>query len=412
MNVSRYDDDIEDIRCDGNINLRQKLSSDLMKILLDDSFNDVCIKLHDGEVLANKVVLSARSEYFAASLRWKENNKEQNDSSRHEIIFEHCSTKIMTVVIAYLYSGVLKVSDLTIMEVFELREQVRILLPGDKINKIIEELIQDERFEELNIIELLELREQLRTLLPEEEIWLKEYVERGPLDQNIEEEDDKFTRVERSFFLTNEEVITLIKSDQVQNKQRIDMICEFFRNELQRIDTSRGQAMLASLVFHGALKSVEELYMNAKSISRIPGEHFKKLLSSTDLLGIIDEGEEIKTSVREAIFLNVRSKRIELIYLDLTTSETALLVTYTMMSGVEEITLAAVDLDVKTFLSYQGNGKCKQIDIFHYGFYKDHKKELLAWCKQNKWTMKRNIEGSDRVSQDFEHGIRLERNSK
>ena len=53
MDVS-YNDDIEDIRCDGDINLRQKLSSDLMKILLNDSFNDVCIKLHDGEVLANK----------------------------------------------------------------------------------------------------------------------------------------------------------------------------------------------------------------------------------------------------------------------------------------------------------------------------------------------------------------------
>ena len=79
MNVSRYDDNIEDIRCDGNINLRQKLSSDWMKMLQDETFNDVCIKLHDGEVLANKVVLSARSEYFAASLRWKESNKEKED---------------------------------------------------------------------------------------------------------------------------------------------------------------------------------------------------------------------------------------------------------------------------------------------------------------------------------------------
>ena len=80
------------------------------------------------------------------------------------------------------------------------------------------------------------------------------------------------------------------------------------------------------------------------------------------------------------------------------------------MSGVEELTLAGVDLDVKTFLGYHGNGKCKQIDIFNYGFYKSHKEELLAWCKQKNWTMKRNIEGSYRVSQDFNHGIRLERN--
>ena len=78
MDVS-YDDN-------GDFTLKDKLSSDWMKMLSNDSFNDVCIKLHDGEVLANKVVLSARSEYFAASLRWKENNKERDDSSRHEII--------------------------------------------------------------------------------------------------------------------------------------------------------------------------------------------------------------------------------------------------------------------------------------------------------------------------------------
>ena len=409
MNVSRYDDNIEDIRCDGNINLRQKLSSDWMKMLQDETFNDVCIKLHDGEVLANKVVLSARSEYFAASLRWKENNKEKEDS-RHEIIFENCSIKIMTLVIDYFYSGVLKVNDLTIMELFELREQVRILLPGDKINRIIEELIQEERFEELNIIELLELREQLRTLLPAEEFLLKEY-EDCILDQVLEEEDDQFKRVKRSFFLTNEEVISLIKSHDIKDQQRLVEICELFKSEWTTtiFATSRGQAMLASLVFNGALKSVEEVKMNAKNISRIPVNQLKVLLSSTDWIEFTDE---IKTSDRGIIFMNARRIRMELIYLDLTKSETELLVTSTMMSGVEELTLAGVDLDVKTFFGYQGNGKCKQIDIFNYGFYKSHKEELLAWCKQKNWTMKRNIEGSDRLSQEFQHGIRLERNSK
>ena len=387
-------------------------------MLLDETFNDVCIKLHDGDVFANKVVLSARSEYFAASLRWKENNKEKDDSSRHEIIFENCSMKIMALVIEYFYSGVLKVNDLTIMELFELREQVRILLPGDKINKIIEELIQEERFEGLNIIELLELREKLRTLLPAEEFLLEEYVD-CILDQVLEEEDDKFSRVERSFFLTNEEVIALIKSHQIKDQQRLVEICELFNSEWgrTRFNTSRGQAMLASLVFNGALKSAEELYLNAKSISRIPVNQLKALIYSTDWIEITDgydEEKKIKTSDRDIILVNARKRRLELIYLDLTKRETELLVTFTMRSGVQEVTLAGVDLDVKTFLQYQGDGKCKQIDILNYGFYKDHKEELLAWCKQKNWTMKRNDRGSDRVyhMHNFDHGIRLERNTK
>ena len=60
---------------DGNISLRKRLSSDLIKILHNDSFNDVCIKLYDGEVLANKVVLSARSDSFAASLDGRKTTK-------------------------------------------------------------------------------------------------------------------------------------------------------------------------------------------------------------------------------------------------------------------------------------------------------------------------------------------------
>ena len=76
------------------------------------------------------------------------------------------------------------------------------------------------------------------------------------------------------------------------------------------------------------------------------------------------------------IFTNVQSKRMELIYLDLTKRETELLVT-AMRSRVVEIALAGVDLNSKTFLEYQGDGKCKQIDIFNYGSMKIIKKNFM-----------------------------------
>ena len=53
MDVSHEDEDVRQYNED--INLRYKLSSDWMKMLQNESFNDVCIKLHDGEVFANKV---------------------------------------------------------------------------------------------------------------------------------------------------------------------------------------------------------------------------------------------------------------------------------------------------------------------------------------------------------------------
>ena len=313
MDVS-YDSDIEDIRCDGNINLRQKLSSDLIKMLHNENFNDVCIKLHDGEVFANKVMLSARSEYFAASLRWKENNKVMEDA-KHEIIFENCSMKIMALVIEYFYSGVLKVNDLTIMELLELREQVRILLPGDKIDSIIGELMQEERFDQLNILELIELRQKMRILLPEEEFLLQNYVDNILYDV-VDEEDYKIKRnkVKRSFFLTNEEILTLIKSDDVHDRERFVEMCEFFNKEFSMTSTSRGQAMRASLTYHGALKSVEELYVTSESISLIPADQLKALiLSTTDMLEISECDND---SDKDIILSNIRCKKVEIIYLN------------------------------------------------------------------------------------------------
>ena len=80
--------------------------SDMMKMLRDGSFNDVCIKLHDGEIKANKSVLAKRCEYFAATFRWKINNNQEVE----EIVVNDCSKKIMTRIMKYLFSGVLKIA--------------------------------------------------------------------------------------------------------------------------------------------------------------------------------------------------------------------------------------------------------------------------------------------------------------
>ena len=123
---------------------KDKFVNDMMKMLSDGSFNDVCIKLHDGEIKAIKNVLAARCEYFAATFRWKSNNNHNVE----EIVINDCSKKIMTRIIEYIFTGILKVKDLNLLEFLELKDQVRKMFPGDKLMGPIEEVlkIEDHRY--------------------------------------------------------------------------------------------------------------------------------------------------------------------------------------------------------------------------------------------------------------------------
>ena len=114
-----------------------QFASDMMKILHDGSFNDVCIKLQDGEVKANKSVLAARCEYFAATFRWKNNNNHEVE----EIVVNDCSMKIMTRIMKYLFSGILKIDDLSLFELLQLRDQIRKMLPGDELEELIQKYL-------------------------------------------------------------------------------------------------------------------------------------------------------------------------------------------------------------------------------------------------------------------------------
>ena len=89
--------------------------SDMMKMFRDGSFNDVCIKLHDGDIKANKSVLAARCEYFAATFRWKDNNNQEVE----KIVVDDCSKKIMTCIIEYIFTGILKATDLNLLDFLE-----------------------------------------------------------------------------------------------------------------------------------------------------------------------------------------------------------------------------------------------------------------------------------------------------
>ena len=118
----------------------EELSKDMLKMLKEGSAHDVKIILDDGELLANKDVLNARCEYFAATFRW--NNKNNNEESE-EIRIEGCSKKVMERIIEFLFTGVLKFKDLDMHSSMSLIDQIRKLVLGEDLEKSVEEFLID-----------------------------------------------------------------------------------------------------------------------------------------------------------------------------------------------------------------------------------------------------------------------------
>ena len=89
---------------------RDHFVEDILKMLEQGSLNDVKIKLSDGEIFANKDILVARSEYFAAML--SKNKFEEGETSSVDL--SHCSKAIMEKIVKFLFSGGLNFDGLSL----------------------------------------------------------------------------------------------------------------------------------------------------------------------------------------------------------------------------------------------------------------------------------------------------------
>jgi len=78
----------------------QKVSDEVMKLLMTDSYKDIRIIANDGEIEANKIILCARSVYFDQMF----SNKNFIECDSGEVRFD-CDKIIMERVIKYLYHG-------------------------------------------------------------------------------------------------------------------------------------------------------------------------------------------------------------------------------------------------------------------------------------------------------------------
>ena len=120
--------------------IKDDMSADMMRMLVEGSTNDVKIVLYDGEIRANRDILAFRCEYFAATFRWMKSNDQDGAG---DIRIQDCSKKVMERVVEYLISGVMRLKDLGFFHLLELVHQIRKLMLKDGLRQKIEKYIRD-----------------------------------------------------------------------------------------------------------------------------------------------------------------------------------------------------------------------------------------------------------------------------
>ena len=103
---------------------KDKLFKDLLKMLSGGSSNDVKIVLEDGEILANKDVLSARCDYFATCFSKFKFTEGETDT----VDLSYCSKVLMEKIIHYLFSGRMELQDLSLSDLIKMMNMASMLL--------------------------------------------------------------------------------------------------------------------------------------------------------------------------------------------------------------------------------------------------------------------------------------------
>ena len=146
-------------------NGREKFVTDILSMLKKENLNNVKIILEDGEIRANKDVLSARSDYFATMFSNKEYKFIEGETNTVNLSF--CKKVIMEKIIHYLFSGdmnfhnlslpllveMMNVSSMMMLDelVVSIKELVLRLVPDSGVNfgflpELVEGLILAEQF--------------------------------------------------------------------------------------------------------------------------------------------------------------------------------------------------------------------------------------------------------------------------
>ena len=108
------------------VNHRDEFISNMMAMLTGGTSNDVKIVLSDGEIQANKDVLSAQSDYFATMFS---NNKRMFiEGETRTVHFTHCSKNIMEKIVKYLFSGEMTLHDISLSDLVTMLNMTNMMM--------------------------------------------------------------------------------------------------------------------------------------------------------------------------------------------------------------------------------------------------------------------------------------------
>ena len=124
-----------------NLKLKDSLlGKDLLKILERGSLNDVKIKLSDGEIVANKDILMARSDYFATMF----SNNKFIEGETDSVDMTYCSKAVMERIVKFLFSGEVTFDQLSLPQLLELSYTTDMMLLAkfkDKLEDYVEKYV-------------------------------------------------------------------------------------------------------------------------------------------------------------------------------------------------------------------------------------------------------------------------------
>ena len=95
---------------------RDMFVEDIVKILERGSLNDAKIKLSDGEIVANKDILMARSEYFATMF----SNNKFVEGETSSVDMSYFRKAVMENIINFLISGEMTFAQMALEQLLEL----------------------------------------------------------------------------------------------------------------------------------------------------------------------------------------------------------------------------------------------------------------------------------------------------
>ena len=118
---------------------RDMFVEDILKILERGSHNDAKIKLSDGEIVANKDILMARSEYFATML----SNNKFAEGETSSVDMSYFRKDVMEKIIKFLFSGEMTFVQMDLEQLLELTHASDMMLLT-KLKEKVEDYVKDE----------------------------------------------------------------------------------------------------------------------------------------------------------------------------------------------------------------------------------------------------------------------------